>query len=142
MLNKELLHLYFRNRRSVALYHRQSSMQLIVTAIADIINIVVHTCPNFLQLQIHFQVLPPKLFYYCESIVVKSHLRTLYQQTVSTNTNELYSIGSSHLIAFIEAIAFLFLQQKTTCRFKLQVASYNIIQLATTINFKAICCDE
>ena len=41
---------------------------IIATIIADIINIFVHTCPNFLQLQIHFKFCHRILFYYCESM--------------------------------------------------------------------------
>ena len=41
---------------------------LFATIIADIINIFVHTCPNFLQLQIHFKFCHRVLFYYCESV--------------------------------------------------------------------------
>ena len=41
---------------------------IVATIIADIINIFVHTCPNFLQLQIHFKFCHRVLFYYCESV--------------------------------------------------------------------------
>lgn len=41
---------------------------IFATIIADIINIFVHTCPNFLQLQIHFKFCHRVLFYYCESV--------------------------------------------------------------------------
>ena len=41
---------------------------IFATIIADITNIFVHTCPNFLQLQIHFKFCHRVLFYYCESV--------------------------------------------------------------------------
>ena len=41
---------------------------LFATIIADIKNIFVHTCPNFLQLQIHFKFCHRILFYYCEFV--------------------------------------------------------------------------
>ena len=39
---------------------------IFATIIADITNIFVHTCPNFLQLQIHFKFCHRVHFYYCE----------------------------------------------------------------------------
>ena len=103
------------------------------TVIANISLCFVHTCPNFLQLQIHSKFCLPILFYYCESVVVKSHSRILYKQTIYTNTNELYSIGSSHQTLFKRCCISLCTTKKSVCRFLFykQTLSCNFANLLT-----------
>ena len=79
----------------------------------------------FLQLQIHSKFCLPILFYYCESVVVKSHSRILYKQTVYTNTNEFYSIGSLHL-ALLKRCCNSLHNKKTPLVENLLIGSFNI----------------
>ena len=80
---------------------------LFATIIADIINIFVHTCPNFLQLQIHFKFCHRILFYYCESVFQNlTHAFCIIRLLIQIRMN--FIASAHHTKHFLRGVAFLF----------------------------------
>lgn len=73
--------------------------------------IFVHTCPNFLQLQIHFKFCLRILFYYCESMFqILTHALCIIRLLIQIR---MYFIASAHHTKhFLRGVAFLFFAQQ------------------------------
>ena len=95
--------------------------------------IFVHTCPNFLQLQIHFKFCLRILFYYCESMFqILTHALCIIRLLIQIRMN--FIASAHHTKHFLRGVAFLFCTIKRLYVDLLHITFYVIIKLNISIN--------